>query len=51
MRARTGVDQWLVGTLQLKKRPFAWPEEDPFKLGITKQTLIPVCPGNRARSQ
>ena len=40
----TGVDQWLIGTLQLKKRPFAWPEEDPFKLGITKQTLIPRLP-------
>ena len=38
------VDQWLVGTLQIKKRPFAWPEEDPFKLGITKQTLIPRVP-------
>ena len=40
----TGVDQWLIGALQLKKRPFAWPEEDPFKLGITKQTLIPRMP-------
>ncbi len=39
-----GVDQWLIGTLQLKKRPFAWPEEDPFKLGITKDTLIPRLP-------
>ncbi|MBK6491619.1 MAG: hypothetical protein IPF97_07960 [Sphingomonadales bacterium] len=39
-----GVDRWLIGTLQLKKRPFAWPEEDPFKLGITKQTLIPRLP-------
>lgn len=38
------VDQWLLGTLQIKKRPFAWPEEDPFKLGITKQTLIPRMP-------
>ena len=40
----TGVDRWLIGALQLKKRPFAWPEEDPFKLGITKQTLIPRMP-------
>lgn len=39
-----GVDQWLIGTLQLKKRPYAWPEEDPFKLGMTKQTLIPRLP-------
>ncbi|WP_322997428.1 protein DpdE [Castellaniella sp.] len=39
-----GVDQWAVGTLQLKKRPFTWPEDDPFKLGITNQTLIPRLP-------
>lgn len=39
-----GVDQWLIGALQLKKRPFAWPEKDPFKLGIAKQTLIPRLP-------
>jgi ATP-dependent helicase HepA len=39
-----GVDQWLIDVLQLKKRPFAWPEEDPFKLWITKQTLIPRIP-------
>jgi ATP-dependent helicase HepA len=38
------VDQWLVDTLQIRKRPFAWPEIDPFKLGITKQTLIPRLP-------
>jgi len=39
-----GVDQWLIDTLQLKKRPYAWPEEDPFRIGITKQTLIPRLP-------
>ena len=39
-----GVDEWLIGTLQLRKRPIAWPEEDPFKLGIVKQTLIPKFP-------
>ncbi len=39
-----GVDRWLIDTLQLKKRPYAWPEEDPFKLGITNQTLIPRLP-------
>lgn len=38
------VDQWLIDTLQIRKRPFAWPEADPFKLGITKQTLIPRSP-------
>jgi len=40
----SSVDQWLVGALQIKKRPFAWPEDDPFTLGITKQTLIPRLP-------
>ncbi|MEQ1899555.1 MAG: protein DpdE [Devosia sp.] len=39
-----GVDRWLVEALQLKKRPFAWPAEDPFKLDVTKQTLIPRLP-------
>lgn len=39
-----GVDQWLVGTLQLKKRPFAWPAEDPFKLAAVQETLIPRVP-------
>lgn len=38
------VDQWIVNALQIKKRPFAWPEEDPFKLGITERTLIPRLP-------
>jgi len=38
------VDRWLVETLQLKKRPFAWPEDDPFKLAATSQTLIPRLP-------
>jgi ATP-dependent helicase HepA len=39
-----GFDQWLIGTLQLKKQPFAWPKEDPFRFGITRQTLIPRLP-------
>jgi ATP-dependent helicase HepA len=38
------VDQWLVGALHFKKRPFAWPEEDPFRLGATKSTLVPRMP-------
>lgn len=38
------VDQWLIGTLQVKKRPFAWPKEDPFKLAVTNHTLIPRLP-------
>ncbi|WP_082737719.1 MULTISPECIES: protein DpdE [Hyphomicrobiales] len=43
-KLEAGVDQWLIGTLQFKKQPFAWPDEDPFKLSITKQTLIPRLP-------
>lgn len=39
-----GVDRWLVDTLQVKKHPHAWPVEDPFKLSVTKQTLIPRLP-------
>lgn len=39
-----GVNQWLIGGLQLKKRPYAWPEEDPFKLVADKNTLIPRLP-------
>jgi ATP-dependent helicase HepA len=38
------VDHWLIDTLMLKKRPFAWPEEDPFKLGTSHTTLIPKEP-------
>ena len=38
------VDGWLVETLQLRKQPFTWPEEDPFKLGVTRNTLIPRLP-------
>lgn len=38
------VDQWLIGSLQLEKRPFTWPEKDPFTLGISKRTLIPRLP-------
>lgn len=39
-----GVDHWLVGALQLKKRPHAWPAHDPFKLSATRDTLIPRLP-------
>lgn len=38
------VDRWLVDTLQIKKQPFAWPEEEPFKLVATSHTLIPRIP-------
>lgn len=38
------VDRWWLGALQLTKRPFAWPEDDPFILGSTKDTLIPRLP-------
>lgn len=39
-----GVDQWLVNVLLLKKRPYAWPKEDPFKLIAVPETLIPRLP-------
>lgn len=39
-----GVDRWLVSALLLKKWPLAWPAQDPFKLGATKETLIPSRP-------
>ena len=38
------VDHWLVDALQFKKRPYAWPQEDPFKLGTTNGTLVPKTP-------
>ena len=38
------VDQWLIGVLQFKKRPFAWPDKDPFKLYAAKGTLVPRVP-------
>jgi len=38
------VDRWLVEALQFKKRPYAWPAEDPFKLGTSNLTLVPKTP-------
>ncbi|MCA2411252.1 protein DpdE [Rhizobium leguminosarum] len=38
------VDRWLVETLQMRKQPFAWPDQDPFKLIATSHTLIPRVP-------
>lgn len=38
------VETWLVGALQLKRRPAAWPEVDPFTLTATPTTLIPRLP-------
>ena len=38
------VDRWLIGALQLKKRPFAWPDQDPFKFSVGPNTLIPKQP-------
>lgn len=40
----SNIDRWLVGALQLKKGPYAWPAPDPFKLGATRDTLIPKLP-------
>lgn len=39
-----GVDRWLLGALLMKKHPVAWPEQDPFKLRATKETLVPRLP-------
>lgn len=39
-----GVDRWLVDALMVKKRPFEWPDEDPFKLSVARETLIPRLP-------
>lgn len=44
LQLERATDSWLVDTLQLKKRPFSWPEEDPFRLAATKFTLIPKLP-------
>ena len=38
------VDRWIIEALQLNKRPFSFPKEDPFKLYPTKHTLIPRLP-------
>lgn len=40
----SGVDQWLLGALLMKKQPVAWPAQDPFKLRATKETLVPRLP-------
>lgn len=39
-----GVDQWLLSALLMRKHPVAWPEQDPFTLRATKETLIPRIP-------
>jgi ATP-dependent helicase HepA len=39
-----GIEHWLLGALLLKKRPVAWPAQDPFKLLATKETLVPRLP-------
>lgn len=38
------IEAWLIGVLQLKRRPYAWPDRDPFKLSIAPETLIPRAP-------
>ena len=38
------VEGWLVDTLQLRKRPFAWPKKDLFTFDATRNTLIPRLP-------
>jgi ATP-dependent helicase HepA len=43
-----GVDRWLVNALLLKKQPLAWPQQDPFRLSATNETLIPKLPWLKA---
>lgn len=43
-KLEASVDKWLVDALHLKKRPFAWPETDPFRLIPMPETLIPKIP-------
>lgn len=38
------IEQWLVHTLGLKKKPCSWPKLDPFVIRPTKRTLIPRHP-------
>ena len=40
----SGVDQWLVETLRLEKRPLNNFENDAFRLRATRETLIPRLP-------
>lgn len=37
-------ETWFVGALQIRKRPFAWPAEEPIKFALEKATLIPRMP-------
>ncbi|WP_280960186.1 protein DpdE [Aquabacterium lacunae] len=43
-----GVDRWLVNALLLKKQPLSWPQQDPFRLIATNETLIPKLPWLKA---
>ena len=38
------IESWLLKGLQFRKIPAAWPEQDPFVLSQTKNTLIPHSP-------
>jgi len=40
----TAVDRWLIGVLQFRKRPFSWPQEDPFKFDLNQNVLVPRSP-------
>lgn len=39
-----GVDQWIRGTLFIRKYPVTPPVQDPFALRATRETLIPRTP-------
>jgi len=39
-----GMQAWLLGVLQLSRRPHARPDPDPFDLAADTQTLVPLTP-------
>jgi len=38
------MQAWIVDVMGLKRRPAAWPEQDPFRLHWTERTLVPAQP-------
>lgn len=39
-----GMQAWLLGVLQISRRPYARPDSDPFVLAADTQTLVPQTP-------
>jgi ATP-dependent helicase HepA len=38
------MQAWMIDVMGLKRRPAAWPEQDPFRLQWTEGTLVPAQP-------